>query len=98
MSERFINPYTDYGFKKLFGTEENKELLISFLNAMIFNKDGINDIHNDSGGESDNQSEQADRADWQFVNHAVLQTVFNLACSANRRRPSFQRGRCFTFP
>lgn len=33
--ERYINPYTDFGFKKLFGTELNKELLISFLNALL---------------------------------------------------------------
>lgn len=33
--ERFINPYTDFGFKKLFGTEMNKDLLKSFLNALI---------------------------------------------------------------
>ena len=33
--EKFINPYTDFGFKKLFGTEMNKDLLISFLNAEI---------------------------------------------------------------
>lgn len=26
---RYINPYTDFGFKKLFGTELNKDLLIS---------------------------------------------------------------------
>lgn len=32
--ERYINPYTDFGFKRLFGTEMNKDLLISFLNAM----------------------------------------------------------------
>ncbi|MBQ8463410.1 MAG: PD-(D/E)XK nuclease family transposase, partial [Prevotella sp.] len=32
--ERYINPYTDFGFKKLFGTEMNKDLLISFLNAL----------------------------------------------------------------
>jgi len=25
--ERYINPYTDFGFKKLFGTEMNKDLL-----------------------------------------------------------------------
>ena len=36
--ERYINPYTDFGFKKLFGTEMNKDLLISFLNALF--KDG----------------------------------------------------------
>ena len=32
---RFINPYTDFGFKKLFGEEANKELLIDFLNQML---------------------------------------------------------------
>ena len=37
--ERFINPYTDFGFKKLFGTEMNKDLLISFLNS-LFNNSG----------------------------------------------------------
>ena len=36
MTERYINPYTDFGFKKLFGTEMNKDLLISFLNALFF--------------------------------------------------------------
>ena len=35
MQERYINPYTDFGFKKLFGTEMNKDLLISFLNALF---------------------------------------------------------------
>ena len=33
--ERYINPCTDFGFKKLFGTEMNKDLLISFLNALL---------------------------------------------------------------
>ncbi len=37
-SERYINPYTDFGFKKLFGTELNKDLLISFLNALFDDK------------------------------------------------------------
>jgi predicted transposase/invertase (TIGR01784 family) len=34
-SEKFINPFTDFGFKKIFGTEENKELLIHFLNTLL---------------------------------------------------------------
>ncbi|MCR5037945.1 MAG: Rpn family recombination-promoting nuclease/putative transposase [Bacteroidales bacterium] len=39
--EKYINPYTDFGFKKLFGTEMNKDLLISFLNALFnFNDKG----------------------------------------------------------
>jgi predicted transposase/invertase (TIGR01784 family) len=32
---KYINPYTDFGFKKLFGTEPNKDILISFLNALF---------------------------------------------------------------
>ena len=32
---KYFNPYTDFGFKKLFGTELNKDLLISFLNALF---------------------------------------------------------------
>ena len=43
--ERYINPYTDFGFKRLFGTEMNKDLLISFLNSILGNGDiGIRDI------------------------------------------------------
>ena len=45
MNGRYINPYTDFGFKKLFGTEMNKDLLMSFLNA-LFNgrKQEITDV------------------------------------------------------
>ena len=32
---KFINPYTDFGFKKLFGEEANKDLLIDFLNQLL---------------------------------------------------------------
>ena len=32
---RYINFYTDFAFKKIFGTEANKDLLISFLNALL---------------------------------------------------------------
>ncbi|MBO6144700.1 MAG: PD-(D/E)XK nuclease family transposase [Bacteroidaceae bacterium] len=42
--ERFIDPYTDFGFKKLFGTELNKDLLISFLNALFNNDNEIKDV------------------------------------------------------
>lgn len=33
--ERYINPYTDFGFKLLFGTPMNKDLLIGFLNSLL---------------------------------------------------------------
>ncbi len=32
---KYINPFTDFGFKKLFGTEFNKELLVDFLNQVL---------------------------------------------------------------
>ena len=32
---RYINPYTDFGFKRLFGEEANKDLLIDFLNSQL---------------------------------------------------------------
>ena len=34
---KFINPKVDYAFKKIFGSEQGKEILISFLNAIIYN-------------------------------------------------------------
>lgn len=40
----FINPYTDYGFKKLFGEEKNKLLLISFLNDLLGGEEQISDL------------------------------------------------------
>ena len=41
---KFINPYTDFGFKKLFGTPLNKELLISFLNSLFDKKEEVKDL------------------------------------------------------
>jgi len=32
---KYISPYTDFGFKKLFGEEANKDLLIDFLNQIL---------------------------------------------------------------
>jgi predicted transposase/invertase (TIGR01784 family) len=32
----FINPKTDFAFKKIFGSENSKDILISFLNALLY--------------------------------------------------------------
>jgi predicted transposase/invertase (TIGR01784 family) len=42
--DRYINPFTDFGFKKLFGTEFNKELLIDFLNQVLGEREQIRDL------------------------------------------------------
>lgn len=44
MVEKYINPHTDFGFKRLFGSEFNKELLISFLNAMFHGEQNVQDV------------------------------------------------------
>ena len=41
---KFINPYTDFGFKKLFGEEAGKDLLIDFLNELLPEKHKIADL------------------------------------------------------
>ena len=35
MQDRYLNPFTDFGFEKLFGSEPNKDLLLDFLNELI---------------------------------------------------------------
>jgi predicted transposase/invertase (TIGR01784 family) len=42
--DKYINPFTDFGFKKLFGTEFNKELLIDFLNQVLGEREQVRDL------------------------------------------------------
>ena len=35
MSSTFVNPFTDFGFKKIFGEEASKPHLIDFLNSLL---------------------------------------------------------------
>ena len=37
----FINPKTDFAFKKIFGSEQSKGILISFLNSILYASDSI---------------------------------------------------------
>lgn len=41
---KYINPYTYFGFKKLFGEEGNKNLLIDFLNQLLPTHHQIKDL------------------------------------------------------
>ncbi|MBD2150082.1 PD-(D/E)XK nuclease family transposase [Pseudanabaena sp. FACHB-1277] len=42
--DRYINPLTDFGFKRLFGTEPNKNLLIDFLNVILPPQHQVKDL------------------------------------------------------
>ena len=45
MKSRYINPFTDFGFKKLFGEEASKPMLIDFLNALLSQTNKIVDLN-----------------------------------------------------
>lgn len=44
IQDKYVNPYTGFGLKRLFGTAMNKELLISFLNVLLFQEEVIKDV------------------------------------------------------
>ena len=42
--DRYVNPYTDFGFKKLVGIEMNKYLILSFINTLLHGKEKIKSL------------------------------------------------------
>jgi predicted transposase/invertase (TIGR01784 family) len=44
MKSRYINPFTDFGFKKIFGEEASKPLLLDFLNALLPDQTKIKEL------------------------------------------------------
>ncbi|MBD0260281.1 MAG: Rpn family recombination-promoting nuclease/putative transposase [Cytophagales bacterium] len=42
--EKYINPFTNFGFKRLFGTEYNKDLLIDFVNQVLGHREQIKEL------------------------------------------------------
>jgi predicted transposase/invertase (TIGR01784 family) len=44
MKAKYVNPFTDFGFKKIFGEEASKPLLIDFLNALLPQANKIVDL------------------------------------------------------
>lgn len=41
MKAKYLNPFTDFGFKKIFGEEASKPLLLDFLNSLLPENDKI---------------------------------------------------------
>ena len=41
---RYINPYADYGFKLLFGTEPNKDITLELVNALLQGREVIKSL------------------------------------------------------
>jgi predicted transposase/invertase (TIGR01784 family) len=56
MKAKYLNPFTDFGFKKIFGEEASKPLLTDFLNALLPQSDKIVDLNfknNEQLGQTD---------------------------------------------
>lgn len=44
MPDKYVNPFTDFGFKKIFGEEGNKDLLLDFIQTLLPEKRNITKI------------------------------------------------------
>ena len=44
MKSKFINPFTDFGFKRIFLEEASKPLLIDFLNSLLPKNEAIHEL------------------------------------------------------
>ena len=67
IQDKYVNPFTDFGFKKLFGEEPHKELLISFLNTLLPEKHRIQDL-------------QYTRNEYQGYTSLDRKAIFDLNC------------------
>ncbi|MCP5054239.1 MAG: Rpn family recombination-promoting nuclease/putative transposase [bacterium] len=74
MNANYINPFTDFGFKKLFGQESGKEFLTEFLNSLLPSQHQIQQL---TFGNTDRWSSNTRERD----------TIFNLHCETAEGHP-----------
>lgn len=65
MKGPFINPFTDIGFKRIFGSEDSKSVVIDMLNAIIGDENRIESIEYHAIHRSD-----------QRANRFIVSTIF----------------------
>jgi predicted transposase/invertase (TIGR01784 family) len=69
MKARFLSPFTDFGFKKLFGEEASKDLLMDFLNQFLPEHHRIKELNF-------RNSEQLGITDWE------RRAIFDIYCES----------------
>lgn len=69
MKAKYVNPFTDFGFKKIFGEEASKPLLLDFLNSLLPESDKIKNL-------SFKNTENLGR------NEAERKSLFDIYCEA----------------
>lgn len=67
MQSVYLNPLTDFGFKKLFGEEPHKDLLISFLNTLLPERHQIAEL-------------QYTKNEYQGISQMDRKAIFDLNC------------------
>lgn len=70
-SRRFIDPYSDFGFKHLFGKMPNREFLINFLNGVFKGRKIIVDI-------------QYSTTEYKGPGKSYRKTIFDLYCTGEK--------------
>ncbi|WEK17464.1 MAG: Rpn family recombination-promoting nuclease/putative transposase [Candidatus Pedobacter colombiensis] len=70
-STRFIDPYSDFGFKHIFGKAPNKSFLISFLNQLLKGRKVVIDI-------------QYNNTEYKGSGNDYRKTVFDLYCTGDK--------------
>jgi predicted transposase/invertase (TIGR01784 family) len=70
LRDKYVNPFTDFGFKRLFGSESYKELLIDFLNTMLPERHKIKNL-------TYRQNERLGRSE------VDRKAIFDLYCESN---------------
>jgi len=70
LRDKYVNPFTDFGFKRLFGSESYKELLIDFLNTMLPERHKIKNL-------TYRQNERLGRSE------IDRKAIFDLYCESN---------------
>lgn len=83
---RYINPYTDFGFKKLFGEEANKDLLIDFLNQLLPPQHQIADVTFKTAEVANMTSEQRAEYEQSRLSYLELKEVKNTAEMDGRKK------------
>ncbi|MFT4928231.1 MAG: putative transposase/invertase (TIGR01784 family), partial [Phenylobacterium sp.] len=66
--EVFFNPDTDFGFKKLFGEEQNKHLLMSFINDLLGDAEKVVDL-------------TLNNSEYLPSNHVLQESIFDIYCT-----------------
>ena len=78
MIAKYVNPFTDFGFKKIFGEEGSKFLLMDFLNTLLPEENKISSL-------TLRNSENLPRTELE------RRAIFDVYCMLNQPLPTIEK-------